>query len=31
MPRVLGVDIPNNKPTHVALTYLYGIGPVLVS
>ena len=29
MPRVLGVDIPNNKPTHIALTYLYGVGPVL--
>ena len=27
MPRVLGVDIPNNKPTYVSLSYLYGIGP----
>jgi small subunit ribosomal protein S13 len=27
MPRLLGVDIPNDKPTAVALTYLYGIGP----
>ena len=27
MPRVLGVDIPNERPTVVALTYLYGIGP----
>lgn len=26
MPRVLGVDIPNEKPTYVSLTYLYGIG-----
>jgi small subunit ribosomal protein S13 len=26
MPRLLGVDIPNDKPTHVALRYLYGIG-----
>jgi len=26
MPRVVGVDIPNNKPTWVSLTYLYGIG-----
>jgi len=26
MPRIVGVDIPNNKPTWVALTYLYGIG-----
>ena len=29
MPRVLGVDVPNNKPTWIALTYLYGIGRVL--
>lgn len=27
MPRIQGVDVPNNKPTYVALTYLYGIGP----
>ncbi len=27
MPRILGVDIPNNKPTWIALTYLHGIGP----
>jgi len=26
MPRVLGVDIPNGKPTYIALTYLYGVG-----
>ncbi len=26
MPRVLGVDIPGNKRTVVALTYLFGIG-----
>jgi small subunit ribosomal protein S13 len=26
MPRVLGVDIPNNKPTYIALQYLHGIG-----
>ncbi len=26
MPRVLGVDIPNDKPTVVALQYLYGVG-----
>jgi len=26
MPRIVGVDIPSNKPTWVALTYLYGIG-----
>ena len=29
MPRVLGVDIPNNKPTYISLSYLYGIGPFL--
>jgi small subunit ribosomal protein S13 len=27
MPRIQGVDIPNDKPTHVSLRYLYGIGP----
>lgn len=26
MPRLLGVDIPREKRTDVALTYLYGIG-----
>ena len=29
MPRILGVDIPNDKPTHVSLRYIYGIGPFL--
>ena len=29
MPRIVGVDIPGNKPTHVSLRYLYGIGPAL--
>jgi small subunit ribosomal protein S13 len=29
MPRILGVDLPNDKPTHIALRYLYGIGPTL--
>ncbi|HMF12994.1 MAG TPA: 30S ribosomal protein S13 [Gemmataceae bacterium] len=29
MPRIQGVDIPNEKPTHVSLRYLYGIGPTL--
>src|SRR5262245_41100902 len=27
MPRILGVDLPNDKPAHIALRYLYGIGP----
>ncbi|MDP7015297.1 MAG: 30S ribosomal protein S13 [Pirellulaceae bacterium] len=26
MPRLLGVDIPNDKATSVSLTYLYGVG-----
>ena len=26
MPRILGVDIPREKRTVIALTYLYGIG-----
>lgn len=29
MPRLLGVDIPAEKRTEVALTYIYGIGPSL--
>ena len=27
MPRLLGVDIPNDRPAVVALTYLFGVGP----
>ena len=27
MPRLLGVDIPNDKQTVYSLTYLYGVGP----
>ena len=27
MPRIQGVDIPNDKPTFIALQYLYGVGP----
>ena len=27
MPRVAGVDIPNDKPTKISLRYIYGIGP----
>ena len=26
MPRVLGVDIPDNKRLEISLTYIYGIG-----
>lgn len=26
MARIAGVDLPKNKPTWVALTYIYGIG-----
>lgn len=26
MPRLLGVDIPNDKRVEISLTYLYGIG-----
>jgi small subunit ribosomal protein S13 len=26
MPRIVGVDIPSEKPTWVSLTYIYGIG-----
>jgi small subunit ribosomal protein S13 len=29
MPRILGVDIPPDKPTHIALRYIYGVGPTL--
>ncbi|MSR31260.1 MAG: 30S ribosomal protein S13 [Gemmataceae bacterium] len=29
MPRILGVDIPGEKPTHISLRYIYGIGPTL--
>ncbi|MDA0658239.1 MAG: 30S ribosomal protein S13 [Planctomycetota bacterium] len=27
MPRLLGVDIPNDRVAEVSLTYLYGVGP----
>jgi len=26
MPRLLGVDIPGERPTVISLTYLYGVG-----
>lgn len=29
MPRLLGVDIPADKPTVFSLQYLYGVGPVV--
>jgi hypothetical protein len=27
MPRIAGVDIPNNKRTDIALRYIFGVGP----
>jgi small subunit ribosomal protein S13 len=27
MPRIAGVDIPNDKPIWVSLSYIYGVGP----
>ncbi len=27
MPRILGIDIPNDKPVRIALRYIYGVGP----
>lgn len=27
MPRLLGVDIPTDRPIVISLTYLYGVGP----
>jgi small subunit ribosomal protein S13 len=29
MPRVIGIDIPDNKRLEVALTYIYGVGRML--
>ncbi len=26
MPRIVGVDVPNDKPVFIALTYIHGIG-----
>src|SRR6476659_4992213 len=26
MPRILGIDLPSDKPTHISLRYIYGIG-----
>jgi small subunit ribosomal protein S13 len=27
MPRIQGIDLPTNKPVHVSLRYLRGLGP----
>lgn len=27
MPRIAGLDIPNDKPIWISLTYIYGVGP----
>jgi small subunit ribosomal protein S13 len=27
MPRILGIDLPSDKPTHISLRYIRGIGP----
>ena len=29
MPRIQGVDLPPDKPTHISLRYIYGVGPTL--
>jgi small subunit ribosomal protein S13 len=26
MPRIVGVDVPNNKPLWIGLTYIHGVG-----
>lgn len=31
MPRIIGVDIPDNKRLEISLRYLYGIGPSISS
>jgi small subunit ribosomal protein S13 len=31
MPRILGVDIPNDKRAVISLQYIYGIGPYLAT
>jgi len=28
MPRIVGIDIPMDKPVRISLRYIYGIGPV---
>ena len=27
MPRIIGIDVPENKRMEIAITYIYGIGP----
>jgi small subunit ribosomal protein S13 len=27
VPRLIGVDIPNEKKVYISLTYIYGVGP----
>ena len=29
MPRIAGIDVPNEKPVWISLTYIHGIGPHL--
>ena len=29
MPRIAGVDVPDNKPLRIALRYIHGVGPRL--
>lgn len=31
MPRLLGIDIPNDKHTDISLQYIYGIGPKIAA
>ena len=31
MPRIVGVDIPKDKRVAVSLSYIYGLGPALVT
>ena len=31
MPRILGVDVPNDKRLDIALQYIYGVGPTTAS
>ncbi|CAM0117755.1 30S ribosomal protein S13 [Rhabdochlamydiaceae symbiont of Dictyostelium giganteum] len=31
MPRIIGIDVPDNKRLEIALTYIYGVGDKLSS